>query len=375
MAGLYLHIPFCRKACHYCNFHFSTSLRFMPELVQALVQELEMERAYLDHAVIETIYFGGGTPSLLDRKSLDALFDAIYKYYQVAEDAEITLEANPDDLTREKIMQLRQSPVNRLSIGIQTFQDQTLRWMNRTHTATEAKYSVEWALDAGFTALSLDLIYGIPTHSDQVWRSDLAQIMQWRPEHLSCYALTIEENTALYHQVKKGTSPVAPDALVAQHFETLLEVTAANGYQHYEISNFSLPGKEARHNSSYWFGKSYLGIGPSAHSYHKGQRRWNVSHNSKYIKGISDLRPERTSEHLNRQQEYHEYIMTRLRTHYGVCTSEVRRFWPDYLTIFLQAAQKHVAANNLEARSKGNFILTQTGKLLANAVIVDFFAD
>lgn len=375
MAGLYLHIPFCRRACHYCNFHFSTSLKRMPELVQALLQELEMERTYLDHATIETIYFGGGTPSLLDQPSLDALFNAIYKHYPVAEGAEITLEANPDDLTREKISQLRKSPVNRLSIGIQTFQDETLRWMNRTHTATEAKNSVAWALDAGFTALSLDLIYGIPTHSNQIWHSDIEQMMQWRPEHLSCYALTVEEKTALHHQVKKGTSMAAPDALVAQHFETLVEVTAALGYQQYEISNFALPGKEAKHNSSYWFGKPYLGIGPSAHSYHAGQRRWNVANNAAYVKGMCDRVPDRASEQLSRQQEYHEYIMTRLRTHYGVQTDEVKKRWPDYLEEYARAAQKHVAFGHLENKSPGVFVLTLAGKLLADAVIVDFFVD
>jgi oxygen-independent coproporphyrinogen III oxidase len=373
MAGLYLHFPFCRRACHYCNFHFSTSLKLMPQLVDAMVRELEMEREYLNGAPIETIYFGGGTPSLIDQASLDKIFEAVYKHYSVVSDPEVTLEANPDDLSREKIDQLRQSPVNRLSIGIQTFQDVTLRWMNRMHTAQEAINSVEWALDAGFTALSLDLIYGIPTHTHAMWESDLLRILAWRPEHISCYALTVEEKTALHHQVQKGSSPVAPDALVAEHFELLMALTHEHGYLHYEISNFALPGKEARHNSSYWFGKPYLGIGPSAHSYRKGERRWNIANNPLYIKALCDGAPSRTSEVLSPIQEYNEHVMTRLRTSYGVDSRHVSSTWPDALSQFIYGKEKHLKNGNLQELQSGVFVLTNAGKLLSDTVILDFF--
>jgi oxygen-independent coproporphyrinogen III oxidase len=373
MAGLYLHIPFCRKACHYCNFHFSTSTKAMPEMVSAIITELEMEKDYLSEAHIETVYFGGGTPSLLDDRSLDAIFEAIHRHYHVVEAPEVTLEANPDDLTKTKIKTLRGTPINRLSIGIQTFQDSSLSALNRTHNATEAKQSVTWALEAGFTALSLDLMYGIPGHSLATWQSDVEQIMQWHPEHISCYALTLEEKTALYKQVQNGQHIMPPDQSVTEQFDLLLDITNAHGYEHYEISNFSLPGKAARHNSNYWSGASYLGIGPSAHSHRPGQRRWNVANNAKYMAGIKHHQPEQSTEILTPNQIYNEYIMTRLRTAKGINKSDVIAFGTEFCDMFDLATLKNLRSGLLEMQENRQIRLTRAGKMLSDAVIVDFF--
>jgi oxygen-independent coproporphyrinogen III oxidase len=372
MAGLYLHIPFCRKACHYCNFHFSTSLKSMPELVQAICKELEMEKNYLGGKTIETIYFGGGTPSLLDAASLDLIFETIAKHYQVLPAAEVTLEANPDDLTREKLAYLRTTPINRLSIGIQTLHEPSLIWMNRTHNAIEARTSVEWALEAGFEALSLDLIYGIPGHDLGLWEKDLQQILDWRPEHMSCYALTVEEKTALHHQVQKGKQPVAPEEDVTAQFDLLLDMTEAAGYEHYEISNFSLPGKAAKHNSNYWFGAEYIGIGPSAHGHRKGERRWNIAQNAVYMRGIEANTPERETEVLTKEQEFNEFILTRLRTSQGISIEDLSQFKTKFVEVFRAAAQNNVAKNLLFEPEKGRFALTRSGKKLADAIILDF---
>jgi oxygen-independent coproporphyrinogen III oxidase len=373
MAGLYLHIPFCRKACHYCNFHFSTALQGMPHMVDAIVKELTDERDFLENETIETIYFGGGTPSLLDVQSLQLIFETIFKHYRVSGQLEVTLEANPDDLTRTKLKQLRGTPINRLSIGVQTLHDASLIWMNRTHTASEARNSIEWALNAGFSSLSLDLIYGVPGHTLAMWEQDVAQMMAWRPEHLSCYALTVEEKTVLHHQVKKGTTIAPPDEHVTEQFDLLIDITEQNGYQHYEISNFSLPGKAAKHNSNYWAGVPYLGIGPSAHSYMGNQRRWNVANNIKYIQGIKSDQADRQSEILTQEQMYNEYVMTRLRTDKGCSMTEVEALGTKYTKAFLAAAQKNIASGLLKKGEKNEFLLTKNGKMFADGVILDFF--
>ena len=345
----------------------------MPEMTEALIRELEMEADYLNGAPIETIYFGGGTPSLLGIEALERIFNQIDKHYRVAEGAEVTLEANPDDLTQEKIKALRNTPINRLSIGIQSFSDEALTWMNRSHHSAQAVQSVEWALQAGFHALSLDLIYGVPVNTDAIWQADVQRILEMRPEHISCYGLTVEEKTALHHQVIKGKSPAPDEEQTVRQFEYLMDIADRNGYHHYEISNFALPGKEARHNSAYWFGAPYLGLGPSAHSYRKGERRWNVANNAHYMKGIMENEPMRESELLTTEQEYNEYVMTRLRTSYGANRNEVAAFGHTYLAAFDRAVEQSLRDGLLEHFEGNRYRLTKHGKSLADGVIINFF--
>ncbi|RMG82695.1 MAG: radical SAM family heme chaperone HemW, partial [Bacteroidetes bacterium] len=261
MAGIYLHIPFCKQACHYCNFHFSTSLRFKADMIQAMLVELNLQKDYLAGETIETIYFGGGTPSLLSADEVLFFYEKIAALHPLAPNPEITLEANPDDLTDEKIKALRKTPVNRLSIGIQSFSDEDLRFMNRAHNAGEALESLRRALDAGFENITVDLIYGSPTTSDEQWAANLQTVFDFKIPHLSCYCLTVEPKTALAHFVKTGKAPPVDEARAVRHFEILTEAMQAEGYEQYEISNFAKPGWYSRHNSSYWKGKKYLGIG------------------------------------------------------------------------------------------------------------------
>ncbi|MDQ3290617.1 MAG: radical SAM family heme chaperone HemW, partial [Bacteroidota bacterium] len=267
MAGIYIHVPFCKQACHYCDFHFSTSLRRKQEVVQAICQEIKLQQNYLSNQELQTIYLGGGTPSLLTKIELENIFNTLHKFFKISPNAEITLEANPDDLTATKIQELKQSPVNRLSIGLQSFHNPHLRLMNRAHSAAESLTSVQLALDAGFNNITVDLIYGIPAQDHAIWAKDLDQVIALQVPHVSAYALTIEPKTALGNWTKKGKFIPSEDEFVATQFEMLLTKMQEHGYEQYEISNFSLPGWESRHNSNYWKGIPYLGIGPSAHSF------------------------------------------------------------------------------------------------------------
>ena len=288
MAGIYLHIPFCRQACHYCNFHFSTSLNRKNDFVAALLKEMEGRRDYIGTAPVETVYFGGGTPSLLTEEELQQIMGRIRELFPLTPDAEITLEANPDDITTSgKLKAWKQAGINRLSIGIQSFWEEDLRWMNRAHDATQAANSIRMAQDEGLDNISVDLIYGGPTLPDDHWEKNVTQAIASGIPHLSCYALTVEPRTALdkmIHQKKKAA--VNPDDQ-ARQFLLLMRWLGAAGYEHYEISNFALSGHRSRHNSSYWQGTPYLGLGPSAHSYNGSSRQWNVANNTQYIDGIS----------------------------------------------------------------------------------------
>ena len=287
MPGLYLHIPFCKQACHYCDFHFSTSMALKGKLVDALVREVELRRDYLgEQATLETIYFGGGTPSLLTAGELDTLFAAIHRHFQIAPQAEITLEANPDDLTADKLRELANSPINRLSIGLQSFHEPHLRLMNRAHTAAESARSVRLAQEAGFENISVDLIYGVPAPDHGIWEQDMAAVFALQVPHLSCYALTIEPDTVFGRRLRKGQFTPPPDDFVARQFELLLAQMSAHGYEQYEITNFCLPGRESRHNSNYWRGVPYLGLGPSAHSFDGTSREFAVANNTRYVTSL-----------------------------------------------------------------------------------------
>ncbi len=319
--GIYIHIPFCKQACHYCDFHFSTSLKKKGELVDALCNELVLRKNELNGKV-ETIYFGGGTPSLLSSEELQQIFETIYKNYKVSENPEITLEANPDDLSNNLIIQLSKSPINRLSIGIQSFFEEDLKLMNRAHNASEALECIKEAKKQ-FENISIDLIYGIPGMSNERWKKNLEIALNLNVPHLSCYALTVEPKTALKKFIEKGIVPPVDEEVAKQHYEILLHETEKAGLENYEFSNFGKPGFHSRNNTAYWEGKPYIGIGPSAHSYDGKSRSWNVANNTKYIKSIAEeIRPSEM-EILSKEDRYNEYIMTGLRTKKGVSLEKV----------------------------------------------------
>lgn len=377
MAGIYIHIPFCKQACYYCDFHFSTSTKRKNELVEALCTELLLRKNEFGNETIETIYFGGGTPSLLSLAELNLIFTVIYKNFTVEANAEITLEANPDDLSLDKIKELAASPVNRLSIGIQSFFDDDLQFMNRAHTATESKKCLEIALNY-FNNISIDLIYGIPKMTLKKWQANLEQTYQFNIPHISSYALTVEEKTALYHFIKnkKVLAPNENNAL--RHFNYLIKSTRAKGYLQYEISNFALPGFYSKHNTSYWQGKKYLGIGPSAHSYNGEQRSWNVANNAKYIAAINKQKLPFEIEKLTLNNRFNERIMTGLRTIWGVTFSTIEsEFGARYVELLKKNAQPYIEQGLLEIHpqsfSSSALIVTDKGKFLIDGISSSLF--
>ncbi|MBU2949970.1 radical SAM family heme chaperone HemW [Tamlana agarivorans] len=381
MAGIYIHIPFCKQACFYCDFHFSTSLKKKDALILALVEELEIQKKELANYTVETIYFGGGTPSLLSNAELEVLIAAVYANYKVIENPEITLEANPDDLTANRIMALADSSINRLSIGIQSFFEDDLKSMNRAHNADEAKRCLEVATRY-FDNITIDLIYGIPNMSLQKWDANLEQAFNFGVSHISSYALTVEPKTALDAFVKKGAFPPIDEDLALQHFNHLVKRTEAVGFVHYEISNFGKPHYFSKHNTSYWQGKPYLGIGPSAHSFLGNERRWNVSNNTKYIEAIENEILPITSEILSREDQFNEYVMTGLRTIWGVSLNRVEAdFGPDFLQHLNTLSQVFINDGLLcvlDEFDDSNTLMqrltaTQKGKFLIDGIASELF--
>ncbi len=375
MPGIYLHIPFCKQACHYCNFHFSTTRKLQAELVTAILREMELRADYLPAGTVTSIYFGGGTPSLLSTGELAAIFDRLYTLFSIADDAEITLEANPDDLTQEKLKELQRFPVNRLSIGIQSFHEEDLRFFNRAHNAIEARACIEYAQDLGFENLNIDLIYGAPTTTDAHWEHNLQIFFDYEIPHLSAYALTVEEKTALASFIAKGKVVPPSEEQTALQFEFLMRAMRAEGYEHYEISNFALTGLYARHNSSYWTGEPYVGFGPSAHSFDGQSRQWNIAHNALYIKLLENM-PEVgpdgglfEREVLTPGQRYNEYVMTSIRTSWG---SQLKKIAEDFRSHFLEKMQPFVR-EDLISRKGEVFTLTDRGKLLADHIAMELF--
>ena len=364
MAGIYLHIPFCKQACFYCDFHFSTSLKKKDELISCLIKELEIRKDELQTETIETIYFGGGTPSLLYIKEVELLLNAIYKNYNVIENPEITLEANPDDLPEAKILELAKSSVNRLSIGIQSFFEDDLKLMNRAHNANEAKKCLTVATHH-FDNITVDLIYGIQNMSIDKWKVNLQTVFDFGINHISSYALTVEPNTALDSFIKNGKYLPLNEELAKQHFNVLVDETEKQGFVHYEISNFGKPNYFSKHNTSYWKGKKYIGIGPSAHSFNETQRSWNVSSNAKYIKSISENKLPNELEKLSKEDVFNEYIMTGLRTIWGVSLEKIKNdFGETYIEYLENQTKKHIDKELLYIE---NQILktTKKGKFLA----------
>jgi len=372
LAGIYIHIPFCKQKCNYCNFHFSTSLRQKDELLLAIHQELEQRKDYLEGQVVETVYFGGGTPSLLSAEEILEIWEVITKHYQLKETLEVTLETNPDDLTVEYLETLRQTPVNRFSIGIQSFFEEDLKFMNRAHNANEAKACIMAAQAAGFHNLTIDLIYGTPTMSHKSWLANLETAFSLNIPHISCYALTVEPKTVLAHQVQKGKIPQLEDSHTAEQFELLLEQMKAHGYEQYEISNFCKPPHYAQHNTSYWKGKHYLGIGPSAHSFNGHSRQWNIAHNSKYIKSLKAGEQYWELEELSPENQYNEYIMTALRTKWGVDLSKLEEWGKGNGDLFKQQVEAYIKDGFMEIKENA-YVLTGKGKIIGDSIMSELF--
>lgn len=312
-----MHIPFCKQACTYCNFHFTTSLHYKNDLIKALAKEAQVEKDYLQGEPINTVYFGGGTPSILDVSDLEVLILDLHKNYLVASDAEITLEANPDDITSDKLKAWKKIGINRLSIGVQSFFEEELRWMNRAHNAQQAITNLHLARKE-FDNITVDLIYGSPLLTDEMWKQNVERAIESGIPHLSCYALTVEEKTTLHKLINANKAPDVDNEKQARQFLLLMQWLKEKGYEHYEVSNFAKPGFRSRHNSSYWKGEKYLGLGPSAHSYNGNERRWNVANNNLYIKLINEENGQRETELLTATQKLNEYIMISLRTKEGI---------------------------------------------------------
>lgn len=372
MSGIYIHIPFCKQACHYCDFHFSTSLKKKSELVSALQNELVLRKNELPNEPIKTIYFGGGTPSLLNLEELTAIFKTIYTEFTIAENPEITLEANPDDLSEEKINELANSKINRLSIGVQSFFEEDLKLMNRAHNAEEALNSIKLARSK-FDNISVDLIYGIPGMSNERWQKNIQILLDLDIPHISSYALTVELNTALQKFIEKGKIKPVDDAAAAQHFETLRTVLKNAGFEHYEFSNYGKPGYFSQNNTAYWLGKPYLGIGPSAHSYDGNSRKWNIANNTLYIKAIERSELPLEVEELSITDRYNEYIMTRLRTYFGVDLVEVEsEFGKEYLE-YLKEQSVVLFEKELLRIENDVMHITEKGTFLSDGIAADLF--
>ena len=366
MAGIYIHIPFCKQACHYCNFHFATSLYHKNELVTALLKEIELQQDYLEEEIVETIYIGGGTPSLLEIEELRLVLDAIRDKFQVTPDAELTLEANPDDITQEKLAGWKTIGINRLSIGVQSFFEEDLRWMNRAHSAEQAIDNLQLAREQ-FDNITMDLIYGTPQLTNEKWKKNVDTAIALNIPHLSCYALTVEPKTPLDKMIRQQQSPAVNPDQQSEQFLLLMQWMEEAGYEHYEISNFAKPGKRSRHNSSYWQGKKYIGLGPSAHSFNGRSRQWNIANNQRYIESIGKGIIPFEKEELTRTQQLNEYIMTALRTSEGINLSITGEE-------LAQKSIKYLDAG-LMKREKNCLVLTREGKLLADGIAAELFFE
>ncbi|MEG0848779.1 MAG: radical SAM family heme chaperone HemW [Flavobacterium sp.] len=378
MSGIYIHIPFCKQACHYCDFHFSTSMKKKDEMVLALAKEIAMRKNELldsarsDNEIVETIYFGGGTPSVLSNEEIIFLISEVYKNYTVSENPEITLEANPDDLSAERILELSKSPINRLSIGIQSFYEEDLKMMNRAHNSAEAKKCLEEATKY-FDNISLDLIYGIPGMTDEMWKQNIETALSFGVPHISSYALTVEPKTALSKLIQTGKIAEPQDEAASNHFMILVDTLQKNGFVHYELSNFGKENYFSKNNSAYWLGKKYIGIGPSAHSYDGEKRGWNIANNSLYLKAIQNNELPIETEILTISDRYNEYIMTGLRTIWGVSLERIENeFGLEYLNYLKKQSQKFLDDGLLSIE---NNILKPTprGKFLTDGIASDLF--
>jgi oxygen-independent coproporphyrinogen-3 oxidase len=374
MAGIYIHIPFCKQACHYCDFHFSTSAKYKDEMVQALIKEITLQKNYLNGDTIQTIYFGGGTPSVLSADEIIHIINTITEIHAVTADAEITLEANPDDLDRQKINAFRNTPVNLFIIVIQSFFDEDLQWMNRVHRAVEAEASVKRAQDAGFENITVDLIYGYPLLTNIKWKHNLNKVFELGIPHVSAYSMTVEPQTALAAFISKKKQPPMNEGQSANQFNIMLDTMQVNGFEQYEISNFCKPGHYSRHNSNYWQGVQYLGIGPSAHSFNGDTRQWNIANNAAYIKSLTANTIPAEIEVLTEPNRLNEYIMTSLRTTWGLDLDKLNTIAPGASAEVLKAARQYFDDGSI-AKNDNIITLTPRGKLYADNVAAGLFFE
>jgi oxygen-independent coproporphyrinogen-3 oxidase len=373
MAGIYIHIPFCKQACHYCDFHFSTQTDYRQNLVTALHNELHLQKHYLENKVVKSIYFGGGTPSLLTAQEITELIATCYRNFNVDAEPEITLEANPDDLSTIYLTALKQAGVNRLSIGIQTFSNDALAQLNRAHNKERALASLTEARDSGFSNISLDIMYALPNQTLEQFMADVNQALAYKPEHISAYTLTIEPQTVFGKWHNKGKLQVPDDETAAHFFRILSQTLVQKGYEHYEVSNFCLPEFYAKHNSSYWLQKHYLGIGPSAHSYNGVSRQFNIANNHQYMKTIGEGVIPATHEWLTDKEKINDLLLTGLRTKWGVSLHELNNnFKYDILSIHQQKIS-FLTDNQLALINNGQLILTKEGLIMADKIASDLF--
>ena len=373
MAGIYIHVPFCKQACHYCDFHFSTSLKTKDPVIQSILREMELRKDFLSGETVETLYFGGGTPSVLSASELSSIAEKARNTFSLGTEIEFTVEANPDDLSLEKLQELADAGVNRLSIGIQSFSDKYLKWMNRAHNAREAVQAIENAQKVAITNLSIDLIYGLPNLTLDDWISDIEKAIELGVQHISAYCLTVESDTALGHWVKKGKEKPIDEAAAEEQFRILIDTLSENGFEQYEVSNFSLPGFYSKHNTAYWLGVPYLGIGPSAHSFKELERSWNIANNVKYTKEIKAGELPLTIEKLSKIDRHNEYVMTGLRTKWGIDLEKIKMLFGisvvknhgNYLEKLTEEGKATLKENRL--------VLTKKGMFLADGIASELF--
>lgn len=374
MSGIYIHIPFCKQACHYCDFHFSTSLKLKSNLVEAILIEIDLRLPYLKNKNIETIYFGGGTPSLLSEKELFLILEKLYKTYNVSSHAEITLEANPDDLSIDKLKELKRLEINRLSIGLQSFNDEELIWMNRAHTAAESEASVKRSQDKGFENISIDLIYGSKFSNLTNWKKTLDKTIALDVKHISSYNLTIEDKTKLGHDFKVKKEMAIDDEKSSELFLEMIDRLEKNKFIHYEISNFGKENWFSNHNSNYWKGIDYIGFGPSAHSFDGVSRQWNISNNSLYIKNVNDTNESYfEKELLSEVDQFNEYILTSLRTIWGIDAEVLKnKFSSEIIHSFNRNINTYIS-KGMVTFTNNQYVLTSKGKLFADRIASELF--
>ena len=372
MSGIYIHIPFCKQACHYCDFHFSTSLKKKDELISALKKELKLRKDEFKNTIVQTIYFGGGTPSLLTPEEILCLINSVKIFYNVSNNPEITLEANPDDLSEQQLIALKKTPINRLSIGIQSFFENDLKLMNRAHNSEDAKNCLKLATQY-YDNISLDLIYGIPNATSAQWEANIDLALSFGVNHISSYALTVEPKTALASFIKKGIIKNVDDASAEAQFHILIDKLEAANFVHYELSNFGKEGSFSKNNSAYWQGKSYIGIGPSAHSFNGNERSWNVRNNSKYIKALEQDTLPQEKETLTLTDKYNEYVMTGLRTVWGVSIEKIEQdYGENYKNYLLKQSEIYIKEQLLYIEGK-KIITTKKGKFLCDGIASALF--
>lgn len=371
MAGLYIHVPFCAKRCLYCDFFSNTEMRYKEPYVNALIKEMELRKEYIGNETLETLYFGGGTPSQLAKGDFQRIFEAIHDNFRVSDQAEITLEANPDDMRPEYVSMLKDFPFNRISMGVQSFHPEDLRFLNRRHSREQALKAVELCKEQGITNISIDLIYGLPNQTLQAWEENLDIAIGLDVPHLSAYHLIYEEGTALYKLMEAGKVKPVDEDLSVSFFSILIDKLTEAGYLHYEISNFARPGFISRHNSSYWTGKKYLGLGPSAHSYNGIDREWNVSSLPIYIKGIEDGHPSIESEDLDLHTRYNDFIITGLRTMWGISFGEIQTKFGEKLLLYCQKQARPYINQGLIVQTNDKLTLSKAGIFVSDGIMSD----